>query len=183
VPPWWPPLLARGCGAEQRLVLTSRNCGLAVRRAISSRDPDLLKSNGGGCNAILVRGGGIAEHRCERLAWWPERRWAHGVRLADGAWVVNLHATTQPDSEEKPQVWAECRRAAGTALNWAHPAPLILGGDLNLYGRPELLGLRHVAGNHVDHILVRGLEPVGRGEVLDRGKLSDHPPVAISLRA
>ena len=182
VPPWWPPLLARACGADQRLVLTSRNSCLPVRRAISSRDPDLLRSGGGGCNAILVRGGPIEEHRRERLAWWPERRWAHGVRLAGGAWAVNLHASTQPESREKPQTWAECRRAAGTALGWAGAAPLVLGGDLNLAGRPELPGLRHVAGNHVDHILVRGLEPEGRGTVLDRGRLSDHPPVAVSLR-
>ena len=41
-------------------MLTSRNWLLFLRRAISVRNPDLLKSNGGGCNAILVRGGGIA---------------------------------------------------------------------------------------------------------------------------
>jgi endonuclease/exonuclease/phosphatase family metal-dependent hydrolase len=181
VPPWWPPQLARACGADQRTVLTSRNWGLCVRRAISSRNPDLLKSNGGGCNAILVRGRAIAEHRRERLAWLPERRWMHGVRLEDGTWVTNLHATTQPDDPERPQTWAECRRAAGTALNWAGAAPLVFGGDLNLPGRPELPGLRHVAGNHVDHVLVARLEPAGRGEVLDRGTLSDHPPVAVGL--
>ena len=73
-------------------MLTSRNFGLWLRRAISSRNPDILKSNGGGANAILVRGP-IAEHRKVRLTWRPERRWAHGVRLADGSWVVNVHSS------------------------------------------------------------------------------------------
>ena len=31
VPPWWPPLLGRACGAEHRLVLTSRNSLLPLR--------------------------------------------------------------------------------------------------------------------------------------------------------
>src|SRR5690348_9188717 len=78
VPPWWPPLLAMSAGAQFRRVLTSRNLGLALRRAISVRNPDVLKANGGGSNAILVRGE-ITEHRAVRLTSWPERRWAHGV--------------------------------------------------------------------------------------------------------
>ena len=56
VPPWWPPLLAQARGAQERHVLTSRNFGLPLRRAISERNPDILKANGGGANAILVRG-------------------------------------------------------------------------------------------------------------------------------
>ena len=44
-------------------------------------------------NAILVRGE-IGEHRSVRLTWLPERRYAHGVRLADGSWVVNVHTST-----------------------------------------------------------------------------------------
>ena len=53
---------AAGAGARRagRSVLTSRNLGLPLRRAIASRNPDLLKSNGGGANAILVRGEPIA---------------------------------------------------------------------------------------------------------------------------
>src|SRR3954468_12486521 len=96
VPPWWPPALAQAAGAEQRLVLTSRNFLLPLRRAIASRAPDLLKANGGGCNAILVRGA-ILDHRTQRLTWRPERRWAHGVRLAGGQWVVDGHASTHEE--------------------------------------------------------------------------------------
>ena len=66
VPPWWPAPLAAATGASARMALTSRNSLLAVRRAIASRNPDLLGANGGGCNAILVRGGTIGAHRDAR---------------------------------------------------------------------------------------------------------------------
>src|SRR4051794_40748290 len=110
VPPWWPPALAAATGAKQCTRLTSRNLALAARRAIAARRPDLLGANGGGANAILVRGA-IAAHRVQRLAWWPERRWAHGVRLADGTWAVNLHATTR----DEPRARTECAVAAAVA--------------------------------------------------------------------
>ena len=96
-PPWWPAVLGSACGAVSRQVLTSRNFGLAFRRAVASRNPDLLKANGGGCNALLVRGE-VSEHRVVRLTRWPERRWAHGVRLPGGLWVVNLHASTHREA-------------------------------------------------------------------------------------
>jgi endonuclease/exonuclease/phosphatase family metal-dependent hydrolase len=174
VPPWWPPALAAAARAEQRTRLTSRNFALPLRRAIATRDPELLKAGGGGANAILVRGA-IAEHRALRLARWPERRWAHGVRLADGTWAVNLHATTR----NEPRAQRECEAAARA---WSDAARLVLGGDLNLRA-PALPGVVHVAGHHVDHILVAGFSPAAPAEVLDRGQLSDHAPVAVSLAA
>jgi endonuclease/exonuclease/phosphatase family metal-dependent hydrolase len=176
VPPWWPPALAAAAGAQERTQLTSRNLGLPLRRALAARNPELLKANGGGANAILVRGA-IAEHRAQRLAWWPERRWAHGVRLENGTWAVNLHATTR----NEPRAQVECAVAAAVARDWAGDAPLVFGGDLNIHRAPELPGLAHVAGNHVDHLYVAGLAASGPGEVLGRGPLSDHPPVAVSL--
>jgi endonuclease/exonuclease/phosphatase family metal-dependent hydrolase len=181
VPPWWPPLLARACRADQRMVLTSRNWGLGLRRAISVRNPELLKANGGGGNAILVRGAAVLEHRTERLARLPERRMMHGVRLASGLWVVNLHASTRKGSKTAPRTRAELRHAAGTGLAWAGGAPLVLGGDLNLPDPGEQTGLRHVAGHWVDHVYVSGLRATGKAEVLERGTLSDHAPVAIDL--
>jgi endonuclease/exonuclease/phosphatase family metal-dependent hydrolase len=168
VPPWWPPALAAACGAQWRSVLTARNWGLAARRAVASRRPDLLKANGGGANAILVRGP-VHEHRTTRLTWWPERRRAQAVRLDDG-WVVNLHASTHREA------WA--LRDTRRALAWA-PRPLLLfGGDLNLRS-VALPGLLHVAGHHVDHLFSTGR--AGPAEVLDAGRLSDHAPVAVTL--
>jgi len=171
VPPWWPPLLAMSASAQFRSVLTSRNALLPLRRAISARNPDLLKANGGGCNAILVRGE-IREHRAVRLTWWPERRWAHGVRLHDGTWAVNLHASTHREE------WA-MRDTLRAQRAFADAAPLLFGGDLNVR-HPVLPGLVHLAGHHVDHLFSDGRR-ARAAEVLERGKLSDHAPVRVSL--
>jgi endonuclease/exonuclease/phosphatase family metal-dependent hydrolase len=170
VPPWWPDELAARTGAEARSVLTSRNALLPVRRAIAVRWPDLIKSNGGGCNAILVRGARIAEHLTFRLCFWPERRWLHGARLTSGTWVCNLHAGGRPRDAE---------RARQRALEWAAGAPLVLGGDFNIHSL-SLPGLVHAGGHLSDHVFVAALQPVG-AEVLDRGRLSDHAPVAVKL--
>jgi endonuclease/exonuclease/phosphatase family metal-dependent hydrolase len=170
VPPWWPPELAVAAGAAERSVLTSRNSLLWLRRLISDWNPDILKSNGGGANAILVRGA-ILEDRWIELTRTPERRVAHAVRLA-GGWVVNVHSSTHRDE------WA--LRDTLRALEWA-PSPLLLfGGDVNLRHPPRLPGLVRVAGNHVDHLFTTG-SPGRDAAVLDRGSLSDHPPVAVTI--
>ena len=174
VPPWWPPLLAQAAGAESHRVLTSRNFGLAARRAVAARDPDLIKSGGGGANAMLVRGERALEHRRARLAWWPERRVAHGIRLPSG-WVVNLHASVRP----LERIPVDVERARVAALGWAAADPVIVGGDFNLR-RPALPGFAHAAGHWVDHVFVRGWS-AGDAVVLDAGALSDHRPVVVAL--
>ena len=87
-PPWWPAQLARDCGAHEHHALTARNAWLPLRRFIATRWPDFIKSNGGGCNAILLRGeAGLAQpadHRFAVLRTRPERRVVHAVRLARG---------------------------------------------------------------------------------------------------
>jgi endonuclease/exonuclease/phosphatase family metal-dependent hydrolase len=171
VPPWWPPALAQAAAAEHRSVLTSRNALLPLRRAIASRAPDLLKANGGGANAILARVA-IDGHRCVELTRRPERRVAHGVRLSQGGWVVNLHATLRPKSTTR----ADLSRAVSA---WADAPTLILGGDFNLRS-VEVPGFDHIAGHGVDHVIARGWR--GRvPEVLDAGRLSDHRPIRVSL--
>jgi endonuclease/exonuclease/phosphatase family metal-dependent hydrolase len=174
VPPWWPPMLARAAGAEQRTQLTSRNWVLPLQRAISDRNPDILKSWGGGANAILVRGAEILEHRAARLRRTPEARWVHGVRLADG-WVVNVHSHNHPEE----LALADTQAAIAAARSWG--SPLIFGGDINLKRPPAFAGLVHLGGNHVDHLFSDARTAASRREVLDRGRLSDHPPVAVTL--
>jgi endonuclease/exonuclease/phosphatase family metal-dependent hydrolase len=171
VPPWWTGMLAHAAGADARWSLTSRNRRLPARAAIGRRNPDLIGANGGGANAILVRGGGILEHHELELTTKPERRIVHGVRLASGAHVVNVHASTHPKHQRR----ADVGLALSTAFRWADGAPLIFGGDLNMR-KPTVSGLEHAAGHWVDHVYVRAMKPVS-AEVLDAGTLSDHRPV------
>jgi endonuclease/exonuclease/phosphatase family metal-dependent hydrolase len=172
VPPWWGPRLGAECGASARTALTSRNWFLPVTRWIADRRPDLIKSWGGGANAILVRGDRVVDHHVRRLRRWPERRVVHAVLLERGWWVANLHA--QVHSEQRAQ--ADLAAAAASTAAWAGSAPAILGGDMNTR-QPIAPGFAYVAGHGVDHVLVRGLETAAPGRTLDRGTLSDHCPV------
>lgn len=176
-PPWWPEPLAAATGAVAwHRRLTSRNAGLALRRAIAVRNPDLMKANGGGSNAILLRRGPIAEARERRLTWRPERRWLQAVRT-DGVWVGNVHCSQRRGAEP------DTRRALQAMLQWAPAGPLVLGGDLNLTAAaPVLAPLRVVASRHVDHVAVRGFVAAATPRMLDHGDLSDHRPVLVDLR-
>ena len=196
VPPWWPQRLAGELGVEQRSAPTSRNSLPALRRVLAERRPELLKSNGGGCNAILSRVP-IVEHSTLHLRRWPERRVAQLARLQDGTCVVNVHASTRP-----PRAMQELERLWPRALDWAGSDRLILGGDLNLRSpTPAPPTVVHAAASGVDHVFARGLVPAGasgspsgapgalerpsREIVLDgcRVELSDHAPLLARLRA
>jgi endonuclease/exonuclease/phosphatase family metal-dependent hydrolase len=173
VPPWWPPQLV--ADADARSVLTSRNFGLPLRRAIATRCPDLIKSNGGGANAILVRGRSILDHRVLRLTRLPERRWLHAVRVP-GAWVGNLHASGKHIAESG----REFELARRAMLDWAGEEPAVLGGDFNVRSL-YLPGFVYAGGTDVDHVFTAGSQPAAPAEVLDRGQLSDHAPVRVTL--
>jgi endonuclease/exonuclease/phosphatase family metal-dependent hydrolase len=179
VPPWWPPALARACDADASTALTSRNALPAVRRRLAERWPDVMKSNGGGANAILVRAGGgrIVDERRLLLRRWPERRVCHAVALDDGTWCANLHA--QVHSPERAH--ADIERAAAATLAWARGGPALLGGDCNVR-KPVAPGFRWLGGHGVDHVLGHGWVAAGPVETPDRGPLSDHAPVIVTVR-
>jgi endonuclease/exonuclease/phosphatase family metal-dependent hydrolase len=177
VPPWWPEALAAASGAQARRALTSRNALPCVQRALARRRPELMRSAGGGSNAILVRGE-ITAHERRRLCVWPERRVVHAVRDGAGRWFANAHATVHDDAHAR----RDLARARAAALRWAAGAPLVLGGDFNVRD-PQLPGLAHAGGDGVDHVFARGLALAGAVDVLDRGTLSDHAPVLVSLVA
>jgi endonuclease/exonuclease/phosphatase family metal-dependent hydrolase len=176
VPPWWPGPLAQAAGAQARAVLTSRNFGAAARRWVADRRPDLIKSNGGGANAILVRpgGGAIGRHGTALIRWWPERRYVHAVQLDDGLWVANVHASTKPR-----RAHADMGRAGGALAGWARGEPALLGGDANV-DNPRVEGFEDLGGGGIDRFLGRGVSG-GAVEVLDPGALSDHAPVRIAV--
>lgn len=183
VPPWWPRALAAAAGAEQRTVLTSRNQLLCLTKPLARRWPDVIKSWGGGANAILVRPslglGAIAEHRARRLRLLPERRYVHAVRMAGGGpWIANLHAQVRPHAETRKDL----ALAGATVRRWAADGPAVLGGDCNVVD-PDVAGFAMAGGHGVDRILVRGLTPVGRARTPERGGLSDHAPVLLEVRS
>ena len=177
VPPWWPPRLGAATGASARMALTSRNSFLPLRRAIAARNPDLLAAAGGGCNAILVRGGIVGPHRVLELTRTPERRVMHGIALGDAGWIVNLHASTHPPEQRR----ADLTLAASTALEWSGGGPLVFGGDLNST-RPAMPGLVHIAGHHVDHVFTEGRPAASEPEVLDAGSLLRSPAARVRRR-
>jgi endonuclease/exonuclease/phosphatase family metal-dependent hydrolase len=195
-PRWFEPLCTR-LSVSGAIALTSRNLGSPLRRFVAVRNPDLIASNEGGSNQILVRAPWrIATVRRLTLARLPERRRALLARVErDGApsfAVVNLHA-----SANRPRAAArELLRAA----EWAGPGPLVFGGDFNLrpaedpttYGElVHRFGLSEPTGpTAIDHLMGRELELLEaperltpeRRELRDSSglvlRLSDHAPVA-----
>jgi endonuclease/exonuclease/phosphatase family metal-dependent hydrolase len=130
VPPWWPQKWVRTLDCEMAGVLTSRTALLPLRRVLAIRGPDLMRSGGGGANAILARSDRIVHGRAALLCRRPERRRVHGVSLAGGVWVSNLHASAGPS----PAAERDLRAAIRASREWARAErlPLIVGGDLNL---------------------------------------------------
>ena len=202
-PPRWLRPLARAARASGASVLTSRNLGSALRALLAELNPDLIASNEGGSNQLLVRSPWrIAAVRRMELTRRPERRamiWALLERPTGGSLAVaNLHASTNP-----AQAAPELLDAAERAVEWAGDAPLLFGGDFNVRPRrtPEVFaelrsrfGLEGATGpDAIDHLLVRGLEvreppralAADARELLAADgtaiRLSDHAPVVAAL--
>ena len=90
---------------------------------------------------------------------------------------MNVHSHNHPDA----LALTDTQNAIAAAREWAGGMPLVFGGDINLKHPPDFPGLVHVAGNHVDHLFTDGRAAAGKGQVIKRGVLSDHPPVAVTL--
>jgi endonuclease/exonuclease/phosphatase family metal-dependent hydrolase len=182
-PPRWRDQLARELRAESAITLTSRNFGAPVRGWIADRWPNLIKSNEGGSNQLLVRAPWrIEEVRELTIARRPERRRMLWVRL-DGPRplaVANVHGSVDSVSGADTQILL----AAGQAVEWAGPHPLVFGGDLNLRvsRQPHVFaelarrfGLAPPTDEHaIDHLLMRGLEVVEAPRRAPELQLSDH---------
>ena len=204
-PPRWARRLAERCNAEAHRVLTSRNSFAPLRRLGAMLNPDLVGSNEGGSNLTLVRcdWGRIAGRRelVVQPGPDPERRTMAFTRLRPATepelelCIGNLHASAGPALRAFSE--QDVLLAAERSVEWADGTPLILGGDLNL--RPaetdiyaplaERFGFEGTtAPDSLDHLLWRGLEPVGpprswapeEREISADGlaiRLSDHAPV------
>jgi endonuclease/exonuclease/phosphatase family metal-dependent hydrolase len=194
LPPRWAHRLARACGADMQLTLTSRNWLRSLRRPIAQRLPDLMGAWEGGANAILARGALRSRLGSKEvvLRGPPERRILTLASLDPGLVVGNIHA-----SVPTPLAAEDARRAAEAAVSFAGDDPLILGGDFNVSPGgsgvfDELdrrFALRAPTGvRAIDHLLARGLEIVeapaawsARAREVPAGdraiRLSDHAPV------
>ena len=177
VPPWWPARLGAASGASARMALTSRNALLPLRRAIAARNPDLLAAAGGGCNAILVRGAAVAEHRVRELTRSPGaprdargRAAGRGLGGEPARFDPSARSSAAPTSCSPPRP----RWSGPAAARW------LFGGDLNST-QPAMPGLVHVAGHHVDHVFTEGRPAASEPEVLDAGSLSDHRPLRVAI--
>jgi endonuclease/exonuclease/phosphatase family metal-dependent hydrolase len=181
------------------MALTSRNSFGRLRALAARVNTDLIASNEGGSNQLLVRPPWRLEGvRRITLTLRLERRSMLFAELEGPAslCVANLHATaSRGDSAAAPEV----ERAAALAVEWARGRPLVFGGDLNL--RPasvpgffDELRERHGLAaptdpEAIDHLLVRDLDAVEAPRRLTpeerelRGadglaiRLSDHAPV------
>ena len=132
-PPRWLGPLRRGCGADGASALTSRNSLGWLRGLAATLNPDLIASNEGGSNMVLVRSpGAIEATETVELARRPERRTMllARVRLASGARIAVACMHLSVDSTGQGP--AEVARAADRAVAFAAGRPLIFGGDLNL---------------------------------------------------
>jgi endonuclease/exonuclease/phosphatase family metal-dependent hydrolase len=204
-PPRWLADLARATAADGELVLTARNSLAPLRAALADRNPDLVASNEGGSNMVLVREPWrIVESERARLASRPERRALLMARIASPEGRRVAVACTHLSVPATGQGTAEALGAAALATDWADGDPLVLGGDLNL--RPadapaafaaleDRFGLGPpTAPRSLDHLLARGLDvvappaalaPAAR-EVAGLGglaiRLSDHTPVVAVFR-
>lgn len=186
-PPRWLAPLGRACAASGVSLLTSRNEPRRPREWLAERNPDLIASNEGGSNQILVRAPWslTGERARLTLAWRPERRRmiAAGVAHPDGVrlTVANMHLS----AGDPARAAAELARAVAAV----GPGPAIVGGDLNLrpFQAPALFArLGAVTGpKSIDHLFgvgVRVVEepralPPERRELDEEGlrlRLSDH---------
>jgi endonuclease/exonuclease/phosphatase (EEP) superfamily protein YafD len=101
----------------------------------------------------------------------------HAVRLDDGTWAGNVHASTQ---NPRAQTEADVRKAAAALDGWAGDAPrVLLGGDFNM-DHPPVTTMDRLGGGGVDYVYGRGLRRVTASSP-DRGGLSDHRPVLVEV--
>ncbi len=203
-PPRWLTALERATGAAGVRDLTSRNSLSSLRARLAEWNPDLIGSNEGGSNMLLVRPPArIVATRAETLATRPERRRLLMARLElseERRLVVACMHLSVPSTGRGR---AEALHAAALAAKWAKGDPLVFGGDLNL--RPadhraafddlsERFGLgAPTAPRAIDHLLARSLDVVAPPTALAGAerevpgpdglaiRLSDHAPVVASF--
>ena len=110
---------ARACGAQRAHRADLAQLAAAAARALAAeRRPDLIKSRGGGANAILVRGEAIADApRAHAARAGPSGAWCTACALERGWWVVQpARPGATPRRARRPTSrWPRRRRCAWAA--------------------------------------------------------------------
>ncbi|HEV2777527.1 MAG TPA: hypothetical protein VGV90_18195, partial [Solirubrobacteraceae bacterium] len=65
-------------------------------------------------------------------------------------------------------------------LAWADGGPALVAGDFNVRA-PAAAGFESLGGHGVDHVLGHRLTAAGAPTLPDRGPLSDHAPIIVSV--
>jgi endonuclease/exonuclease/phosphatase family metal-dependent hydrolase len=206
-PPRWLGDLEHATGARGVRVLTSRNSLAPLRAAIADRNPDLIASNEGGSNILLVRPPArILATASALLATHPERRVLSLARVdvpEPGPHRRLTIANTHLSVPSTGAGTAEVLSAATLASDFAGDDPLVFGGDLNLRPRDHRSAFDDLRDRFelapptgpgaIDHLLARSLAvveppaalPAAEREVPGPGglaiRLSDHAPVVASF--
>jgi hypothetical protein len=123
--PSWPAWLSAQLELEYRVVPSSLATRLSFSPALALRWPGVVR--GGQASAIFARDDRIVDDRVQRLGRRSSGGCVHGVLLACGLWVANLHAVDA----------IETREGVEAALSWRDGRPLLLGADVELTS-PEL---------------------------------------------
>jgi hypothetical protein len=111
--------------------------------------------------------------------WWlAQLRRAHGVALACGVWVANLHASAGPAAAR------DLREAVRVCTAWARPGrlPVILGGVADVsFATTEPLRKAACAG--ADHVLCDPSIEIRAASVAtpEHGTLCGRAPLAVTL--
>ena len=203
-PPRWLAPLGERTRSNGALALTSRNFLAPLRAAAAQLNPDLIASNEGGSNMVLVRAPArIAAVERLALARRPERRAMLLARVVQPDAPPYAVACLHLSVPETGQGAREVITAAERAVEFAAGDPLIVGGDLNLRPAQEPVAFEELrerfglapptAPRSIDHLLARGFEVVDAPRALAsaerevpgpgglRLRLSDHAPVTCTL--
>ena len=139
VPPWWPPMLARAAARSSARGSPRATGCCRLRRAVSARNPDVLKSGGGGGERdprARPRSSSTARCGCGGV---PEGR-VGARRAGSRTRLGGQRPLAEPARGARARRHASDAIARGPQLGRGD-APLILGGDVNLKRPPELPGL------------------------------------------
>ena len=176
-PPWWPEPLGRACGAHRLPGADEPQPAAAASRDRSpERRPDVIKSWGGGCNAILVRGD--AGDRARPPAAAPAPRAPGDARGAAGERQLGRE---RPRDGAPRRVGAVRSHESAAALDCAgRPAPPPCSAGTSTRASRSCPASERGRPRARPRLRARA-DVAEQAHTIKRGTLSDHRPVVAAL--